>query len=261
MRMKRIKPTRTEWGMLGLVAAVIGGEAAAVAGGLGPVAAVVALGYLVVFGLVYLAYRSTKRPLSAQSARVSTAADLASASRPPGPAVAASSGAGGTASGKPVALNRLLRDVDIFRGLTAEQVDAVAVLGQPVDVSAGQQLVQAGESGDLVFVIVQGRAQLSAQSAIGDITVRVAGPGESFPLAAMLGAGTLITSATAMTDMKMLAIPRSSLFGLCAEDPEIGMRIYAAIGEVLGNRYRKTLERLTASAEEVLREVEFFANV
>ena len=108
---------------------------------------------------------------------------------------------------------------------------------------------------------MEGMAQLTADSAIGDITVRVAGPGESFPLATLIGSGVLITSAKAMTDMFVFSIPTDGLRGLFSENPELGMKVYAAIAEVLGNRYGRTLAHLTTNAEQALKEADFFANV
>ena len=155
----------------------------------------------------------------------------------------------------------VLRRVDLFRELTDEQIQEVASLGQPLQISAGQALVQAGEAGNLLFVVIRGFAQLTARSAAGEIPVR-AGPGKAFPLAALVGSGTLITSAEAITDMDLLALaPRAPLLALCRRDPAIGMGIYAAIAEVFGERYKKTLAHLTTAAEQVLRQSDFFANV
>ena len=155
----------------------------------------------------------------------------------------------------------VLRRVDLFRELTDEQIQEVASLGQPLQISAGQALVQAGEAGNLLFVVIRGFAQLTARSAAGEIPVRAAGPGKAFPLAALVGSGTLITSAEAITDMDLLALPRAPLLALCRRDPAIGMGIYAAIAEVFGERYKKTLAHLTTAAEQVLRQSDFFANV
>jgi CRP-like cAMP-binding protein len=156
----------------------------------------------------------------------------------------------------------ILRETDIFRSLTQAQIDSVASLVQRSRVPAGQALAKAGEIGERLFIIISGDAQLSAYSAVGEVTVRIAGPGESFPLAALVGPGTLITSATALTDMELLLIPRTALTGLCAAEPEIGMRVYSAIAEVFADRYRKTLGHLSVSFQErVLQGADFLANV
>ena len=161
----------------------------------------------------------------------------------------------------PVLDSHIMKQVDIFRGLTEEQIDRVVSLGQRIRVPEGEVLGTAGEFVNHLFIIIEGRAELSAHSAIGEITVRIAGPGESFPLAVLIGSGTLITSASAMTDMKLLAIARSRLLALCSEDTAIGMWIYAAVADVLAIRYTDTLAHLTASAQRALRQAGFFANV
>ena len=239
MQTTRPKSHLVEWGVLLGVAVLIAAEAAAVIGGIGPIFTVVALGYLLVLGVAYWLYRraATSRSVHLESSIVEAHAD-------------------GSYRGV-----RALRDVDIFQDLSDSQIESVAALGQPLEISAGQVLERTGEPGLFLFIIIKGKAQLSAHSAIGEITVRIAGPGESFPLAALIGEGTLITSAEAMTEMTLLAIPRSQLLRLCSEQPEIGMRLYSAIAAVLGNRYRRTLEHLTTSAERALKDVGFFADV
>jgi CRP-like cAMP-binding protein len=154
-----------------------------------------------------------------------------------------------------------LKRVDIFKGLSEEQIERVASLGRRMRVPPGYVLGMAGELVSRLFIIISGEAELSAQSAIGEITIRTAGPGEAFPLTTLIGSGTLITSATAMTEMDLLAIPRSRLLALCHEDTDIGMRLYAAVAEVLAGRYASTLAHLTSNAEAVLRQAGYFANV
>jgi CRP-like cAMP-binding protein/nucleotide-binding universal stress UspA family protein len=156
---------------------------------------------------------------------------------------------------------RVLKDADAFKGLTDEQLGKVASLARRTNVAAGEALGTADQPGGQMYVVVQGDAQLSAHSGVGEITVRIAGPGESFPLAALAGAGTLITSAKALTDMELLAVPRAGILALCSEDPELGMRIYANIANAFVNRYRKTLAQLTALEERALKDADFLANV
>ena len=154
-----------------------------------------------------------------------------------------------------------LKEVDIFSDLDYRQVDVVASLGRRIEVPAGHVLGRAGELSDQLYVIIDGKAELSAHSGVGEITVRVAGAGESFPLAALIGSGILITTATAMTDMILLAIPRDDLLALCSEDTDIGLRIYTTIADVLATRYSRTLAHLTHNAEQALQDADFFANV
>ena len=150
--------------------------------------------------------------------------------------------------------HRVFRQIDAFSDLSAEQIDRVAALGQRLKVAAGDRLGAAGELGENMFLILEGEAHLTTHSEVGEISVRIAQPGEAFPLAALLGSGSLITSGEALTDMEVLAIPRSDLLLLCSREPEVGMRLYAAIGRLFANRYAETLTHLTISAERELRQ-------
>ena len=148
--------------------------------------------------------------------------------------------------------SRVFRQVDVFSDLSAQQIEKVVALGNRREVQAGDLLGTGGELGESMFVILEGEAHLTTHSEVGEISVRIARPGEAFPLAALLGSGTLITSGEALTDMEVLAIPRSELLMLCSREPEIGMRIYASVGRLFSNRYAETLTHLTISAAREL---------
>ena len=115
--------------------------------------------------------------------------------------------------------------------------------------------------GDKIFIILEGEAQLSSKSAVGRITVRIAGAGESFPLAALVRSGSLITSAEALTDMEVVEIPRTNLEWLCSSSPNIGMRIYRNVADLLATRYERTLDHLAMTAEKAVKDAEFMANI
>ena len=138
--------------------------------------------------------------------------------------------------------------VDVFSRLSREQIASVVALGNRVSVSEGETLGAGGEAGQNLFIIQSGEAQLTAQSEIGQIAVRLAGPGESFPQAVLLGEGTLITAGSALSDMTLLQIPRSRLLDLCTQDAAIGRGIYAATAQLFANRYSRTLTQLGMSA-------------
>ena len=138
--------------------------------------------------------------------------------------------------------------VDVFARLTREQIATVVALGNRIAVSEGDTLGAGGEAGQNLFIIQSGEVQLTAQSEIGQIAVRLAGPGESFPQAVLLGEGTLITAGSALSDIALLQIPRARLLDLCTQDAEIGRGIYAATAQLFANRYSRTLTQLGMSA-------------
>ena len=143
--------------------------------------------------------------------------------------------------------------VDLFARLSQDQIARVVALGRPVDLAEGETLGEGGEAGQNLFIILDGEAHLTAHSDIGEIAVRVAGPGESFPLAVLLGEGTLITAGEALNPMRVLEIPRASLLELCSQDAATGMAIYAVTAQLFADRYSATLTHLAASAARELR--------
>lgn len=152
------------------------------------------------------------------------------------------------------------RHVDVFEGLSDEQIERVVSLGERLHINAGEMLGKGGEHGETLFVIIEGEADLTAHSEIGEIAVRITRPGESFPLAALLGSGTLITSGEALTDMDVLAIPRPQLLLLCSKDTEIGLRVHFNVAQLFAARYSETLTQLATSAEREVRDVEALDN-
>ena len=152
---------------------------------------------------------------------------------------------------------RVLRQANVFKGLSEEQLRRLAPLAQQVHLERGQALGGEGELGDHFYVIGEGEAQLGARTEVGDIAARVAGPGDSFPLAVLVGSGNLITSAQAITDMEVFRLGRSDLESLCNQNPEIGMRVYRNVADLFVGRYVDTLRHLSRSVEREIRESRF----
>ena len=153
----------------------------------------------------------------------------------------------------------MLNEVGPFRGLSEQQMNMVAALASTERVAAGDMLGEAGAQGGSLYVVVHGEAQISTPSDMGEITVRIAGPRESFPVSALIGSGTLVASYKALTDMALVAIPRAGLTDLCSENPELGLRVYMNISQLVATRYARTLEHLAQTEERVLQDADSLA--
>jgi hypothetical protein len=146
----------------------------------------------------------------------------------------------------------VLRAADIFKGLSRDQIAKMVPMARRVNVASGQALGKAGEAGDHLFIIAQGEAQITAHTEVGDIAIRVAAPGNSFPVFVLIRSGNLLTSGRALTDMEVLELPRSELLDLCTQNPSIGVRVYMNLSEILAERYGSTLGHLARSVEREL---------
>jgi len=142
------------------------------------------------------------------------------------------------------------------------ELQHVMATGEGVSVAQGTLLAHQGEVGRSVYVILEGQVQLETATHWGEVTVRIAGPGESLPLAALLGSGRLITTAHAMTDVRAFEMRCADFADLARRRPEIGMKVYQAVADILGGRYGNTLTRLAGTLEQGLpQRSEIFANV
>ena len=144
----------------------------------------------------------------------------------------------------------VLKGADIFNGLSDGQINDVVPMVKKMSIATGESLGAEGELGENIFIIAEGEAQLSAHTDLGDIAARIAGPGESFPVAVLVGIGHLITSANALTDMELFQIQKSELLDLCSEKPEIGSRVFRNVADLFASRYVDTLMHLARSVEK-----------
>jgi cytidylate kinase len=147
---------------------------------------------------------------------------------------------------------KVLSGVDIFTGLPGSQVREIASLGQVVRITEGAVLASEETVGEAVYAVLDGQVELSAESEVGRITVRIAHAGEAFPLAAIIGTGKIITRAEAMTDLELWRVDRVAFQEFLKSRPEIGLQVYDAAAMVMADRYRQTLARLTRATERAL---------
>ncbi|MBI4304881.1 MAG: cytidylate kinase family protein, partial [Chloroflexi bacterium] len=147
---------------------------------------------------------------------------------------------------------KALAKVDIFRALPESQVREIARLGRFVKIPEGTLLASEDTVGEVVYAVLGGEVELSAESEVGRITVRVTQGGESFPLAAIIGTGKIITRAQAMSDLELWRVDRMLLQDYLRRRPDIGLKVYDVAARVMADRYRQTLYRLTHATERAL---------
>ena len=150
-----------------------------------------------------------------------------------------------------------LNKVALFQGLSEQQLNLVASLAQPKQVKTGDVLGEAGALGEYLFIVIHGEAQLSAPSAAGDITVRIAEPGEVFHVASLTRSAVLTTSGKALTDMELLAIPGTQLKKLCYKNPDLGLTVYTNFADLLVDRYNRSVSDIVLSSEIALWDADF----
>jgi CRP-like cAMP-binding protein len=138
-----------------------------------------------------------------------------------------------------------LARADIMRTVHSDYLADLAALGNVVELPADTIIGVRGGRCEHLYVIIEGAVELSAPTPAGYRRLRVAGPCETVPLSALIGDGTLITTALAMGNVLAFEIPVGSVLALCERYTEMGAAVFREIAVILGGRYRKTVDRLT----------------
>jgi len=109
-------------------------------------------------------------------------------------------------------------DLDHLRALTSGRAE--------VEVAAGQLLIERGAFGAGLYVIVDGSAVVELKGRTRELS-----PGSVVGERALLSPDGLRTARVrARTDLRVVAVPRSELERLCAEDPHLCEQLARSLG-------------------------------
>lgn len=95
--------------------------------------------------------------------------------------------------------------------------------------AAGERLFEAGDAGRSVFVVRSGEIELVRRGPGGSCVVARVGPGEPFAEQAVTLGGRRATSATALTDARLLELDAETFDAMCRTRPEIALRWIGAL--------------------------------
>jgi CRP-like cAMP-binding protein len=128
-----------------------------------------------------------------------------------------------------------LAGVGFFEGFTKPELEAVASLGERVDIVAGSELIDQGRVGDLCYVIVQGSAAVNIR---GEFVTSV-GPGTMVGEMALVEHRPRNATVTAETDMTLVSFGTTEFAKLLAKSPSTHDRVMAVLNDRLAaNRQR-----------------------
>ncbi|MEZ4366911.1 MAG: cyclic nucleotide-binding domain-containing protein [Kofleriaceae bacterium] len=112
----------------------------------------------------------------------------------------------------------LLREVAMFAGLDAEDLEAVASSVDERQLAAGDDLCRVGEPGDAVFLIVRGRVRVLAPDGR---EVAEQGPGAVIGEMAVFDQAPRSATVRAADPTRVLVVPGEAFVGLLRERPEM----------------------------------------
>jgi CRP/FNR family transcriptional regulator, cyclic AMP receptor protein len=134
----------------------------------------------------------------------------------------------------------MTRRPDLLAGLDDRDAAAVAVLGQPVRLAAGQVLFRLGEDAASLYLIQSGQVTLAMPMQIGggeeNVRIDERGPGQTVGWSTLIPPHRFTLTATATVDTELLAFPRHSLLEYFERHPQVGYAVSRNVAALVGER-------------------------
>jgi CRP/FNR family transcriptional regulator, cyclic AMP receptor protein len=136
---------------------------------------------------------------------------------------------------KPGSADRTVPMSRLFRGITDEARQLILTSAQPLNLKKGQRLFERGDPGGTMYVVIEGRIEISIVSANGrKISLNLISAGNCFGEVNMIDNRERTASAVAVEPTVLQPIGRSTFFAAARLCPELAI----TIAEILCERVR-----------------------
>ena len=135
--------------------------------------------------------------------------------------------------------DEVVRRAPLFTALDDAQSASLRASMDSVKISKGGILFKEGDEGEHVYVIVDGKLKLGTASGDGrENLLSILGPGEMFGELSLFDPGPRTSTATAVTDAKLLSLSHEKLIPWLKGNPEVSLHLLARLAQ----RLRRTNE-------------------
>ena len=135
--------------------------------------------------------------------------------------------------------DEVVRRAPLFTALDDAQAASLRASMDSVKISKGGILFKEGDEGEHVYVIVDGKLKLGTSSGDGrENLLSILGPGEMFGELSLFDPGPRTSTATAVTDAKLLSLSHEKLIPWLKGNPEVSLQLLARLAQ----RLRRTNE-------------------
>jgi CRP/FNR family transcriptional regulator, cyclic AMP receptor protein len=138
-----------------------------------------------------------------------------------------------------------LRQVPLFESLDNEAADELCHLLESLDCKAGTTLFRAGDEGDAMYLIEQGKVRICVRARDGhEVTLTEMGRGDFFGEMVLLAGQQRSADAQVAEDARLAVLSRDHFLSFMRSNPNVALEMLTA----LANRLRRTDELLRHTA-------------
>jgi len=150
---------------------------------------------------------------------------------------------------------KFLSEVSLFKGLEKDDLKHLVPHFKKVEVDAGTEIIKEGDTGVEMYILYQGKVQISKTLVIKSSKTEFSNEDKTFitldssvrPFFGELGllmADTRSATVKALTPCVLYAIDRTGFLNLCEDDYRIGFIIVKNISLVIAQRLKRNNEDL-----------------
>lgn len=138
-----------------------------------------------------------------------------------------------------------IRTIPLFKGLTDEQYDDLAMIVNDQEIKRGQVIFLEGDKGVGFYVIISGLVKIYKLSLDGkEQILHILGPGEPFAEAAVFAGSTYPAHAITIEKSSILFFPRDAFIDLINKNPSLAMNMMATLSRRL-KKFAHMIEELS----------------
>lgn len=145
-----------------------------------------------------------------------------------------------------------LKEMTLFAEFTEQELEGLLDLVETVDYAAGSCVVKQDETGDCMFVVLDGRVRVVHRRDDNRFELAVLRPGDFFGELAIVDSGPRSADVEAITDCTFMKLEHAALRAVAGVYPNAAFKLLIAIGRVLVVRMRqgnqKYIDSLLAAA-------------
>ncbi len=140
----------------------------------------------------------------------------------------------------------IVKQSPVFEGFTNWQARKLIAASNIVEHPAGEVLIRDGESGDTMFVVLEGELEVSKGRGAARLELNRLGPGQVIGEVALMAKVQRTADVTALTPVKLLSLNWKSLVELQRFNPYLAAKLNLNLAKILGLRLADTLRKTSA---------------
>ena len=138
----------------------------------------------------------------------------------------------------------------LFEGLAPEALTRLGALTRTVSFPAGAKIVEIGESGLSLFVILEGQVRVLYPARSSNFELARLGPGDFFGEMALLNDKPRSATVEAMEDVELLVLEQDDFRDVLLEAPPVALQLI----ESLSIRIRSADEHISVLSDKAMRD-------